>query len=240
MASPAAVQDVTLVKHDETMSVFERLIANNPTIGVEQLERMLAMWKDMQAEKAKAAFFDAFAAMQPELPTVYKAGRGHNGVTYAKNDDIQDAVRPVLSRFGFSLSFRTEFPEKLVKITAVLAHRNGHSERTEFVAAADTSGNKNAIQALGSTVAYGKRYTTGAILNVTTTDERDDDGEQSEAPVEPKDYAKFKAAMESAAMTGNPALNAAWKEALPQHRNYATQHAATWLAECRKTAKAVK
>ncbi|WP_185835578.1 ERF family protein [Pseudomonas aeruginosa] len=47
---------------------------------------------------------------------------------------------------------------------------------------ADTSGNKNAVQAVASSVSYGKRYTAGALLNFTTHGE-DDDAFTAAAPV---------------------------------------------------------
>ena len=42
----------------------------------------------------------------------------------------------------------------------------------------DTSGSKNAVQAVGSSTSYGKRYTASALLNLTSRlpDDRDDDG----------------------------------------------------------------
>jgi hypothetical protein len=40
--------------------------------------------------------------------------------------------------------------------------------------APDASGNKNAVQALGSAISYGKRYTASALLNLTSHGEDDD------------------------------------------------------------------
>jgi len=39
-------------------------------------------------------------------------------------------------------------------------------------------GSKNAVQAVGSSVSYGKRYVMSALLNITTTDD-DDDGQSA-------------------------------------------------------------
>ncbi len=55
-----------------------------------------------------------------------------------------------------------------------MSHRAGHSERTSILLPADVSGNKNAVQAVASSVSYGKRYTAGALLNFTTHGEDDD------------------------------------------------------------------
>ena len=37
----------------------------------------------------------------------------------------------------------------------------------------DTSGSKNGVQAVGSTVSYGKRYAICALLNISTGDDTD-------------------------------------------------------------------
>ena len=45
----------------------------------------------------------------------------------------------------------------------------------------DSTGSKNAVQAVGSSTSYGKRYTAMALLNITTGGE-DDDGTAAGAP----------------------------------------------------------
>ena len=47
----------------------------------------------------------------------------------------------------------------------------------------DTSGSKNAIQAVGSSISYGKRYTAGALLNLTSRGEDDDGIAAATAPL---------------------------------------------------------
>lgn len=58
-------------------------------------------------------------------------------------------------------------------------------------------------------------------------------------PTVPLGYDAFRADMESAAMASTEELNAVWKAAKPQHKQYATQHDATWKDELRKTAAEV-
>src|SRR5690606_16446095 len=55
-----------------------------------------------------------------------------------------------------------------------LTHKSGHREETTIKLPADPSGNKNAVQAVASSVSYGKRYTAGALLNLTSHAEDDD------------------------------------------------------------------
>ncbi|HET9820175.1 MAG TPA: ERF family protein, partial [Rhodanobacteraceae bacterium] len=51
---------------------------------------------------------------------------------------------------------------------------DGHREETSITLPADTSGSKNAVQAVASSTSYGKRYTAGALLNLTSHGEDDD------------------------------------------------------------------
>ena len=49
-------------------------------------------------------------------------------------------------------------------MTCVVSHRLGHSEENTLTAGRDESGNKNNIQAVGSTITYLQRYTLKAAL----------------------------------------------------------------------------
>lgn len=64
----------------------------------------------------------------------------------------------------------------MIRVTCVLTHSRGHSERVWLQAARDDSGNKNSIQAVGSTVTYLQRYTLLAATGMAVQDQRDDDG----------------------------------------------------------------
>src|SRR4051812_23812986 len=168
----ATVEQPTLAPTDEAPStalavqsadpftaMVERLAAN-PDVDVVKLEKLIAMQERILDRNAEAAFNAAFAEMAGEIPTVTERGKTDKG-TYARLEDIIQAVRPILQRHGFALSHRTEWPEKtLVKVVGILTHREGHSRQSEFLSGADASGSKNAIQGLGSAVAYGRRYTT--------------------------------------------------------------------------------
>jgi hypothetical protein len=82
----------------------------------------------------------------------------------------------VLAEHGFALSFKVRRTDNEIITTGVLSHREGHREETELSLPSDTSGSKNAVQAVGSSTSYGKRYTAFALLNITSTGE-DDDGQ---------------------------------------------------------------
>jgi hypothetical protein len=135
----------------------------------------------MLERDARTAYSAALAQMQPELPIIVERGgikdRAGNVMSrYALWEDIVGVVTPVLSRHGFSLSFRTGNDNGAVVVTGVLAHAAGHEERTSLTLPVDNSGSKNSVQSIGSSTSYGKRYTASALLNLRSGDTEDDDG----------------------------------------------------------------
>lgn len=165
---------------DNMVAMIERL-ARSPDVDVGKLEKLLEMQERIMARQASAAYSAALADMQTELPAIEKRGRikiksGDPGQPYALWDDINETIKPILKKHGFSLSFRTGTTEEgKITTTAILRHREGHQEETTVTLPHDSSGSKNAVQAVGSSTQYGKRYAAGALLNLTFKGE-DDDG----------------------------------------------------------------
>lgn len=161
-------------------------LAADPNFDVDKLERLIELQTKETERQATVAFSTAFAAMQSEIPTIAKAKSG-NGSNYATLEDVVEITRPILNKYGFSLSFDTNTVlEKnddksandykgYVEITAILLHKHGHKEKTTLLVPFDYSGSKknNPAQAMGSSVSYGKRYTLCALLNIATRDDND-------------------------------------------------------------------
>lgn len=153
--------------------------ASNPETDIAKVEKFVDLYTAMQARNAEAEFYAALSEMQDELPSIEERGgikdrSGNIQSTYALWEDVNKAIKPVLKKFGFALSFRTNF-ENGISVTGVLSHKSGHKEMTSIVLPSDNSGSKNAVQAIGSSVSYGKRYTAGSLLNLVSHGE-DDDG----------------------------------------------------------------
>lgn len=167
------------------IQVIERA-ATNPDVDVGKMQQLLDMQERILDRNAKVAYTQALAAMADELPVVAERGHikdrhGKIQSTYAKWEDINEAIKPILSKHGFHLSFRTGRAEDgSMAVTGVLSHREGHAEETTIYLPADQSGSKNEVQAVGSSASYGKRYTAAALLNLTTCGE-DDDGQAAGA-----------------------------------------------------------
>ncbi|OLO10476.1 single-stranded DNA-binding protein [Chromohalobacter japonicus] len=156
------------------IQVIERA-ALNPDVDIDKMERLLQMQERVLDRQALMAYSAAMAAMQTELPSIAERGKGNNG-HYATLEDIVDTVRPIMQKHGFAVSFRIQTQERGIQITGVLMHQDGHREETSMLLPADVSGNKNAVQAFGSSTSYGKRYVLCALLNITTR-EQDDNGQ---------------------------------------------------------------
>ena len=99
-------------------------------------KRSSSLQERILRHQAEQAFNVAFSALQSDIPTIIEKA-STDKATYAPLEDIIEPVRPVLSRHGFSLSFRTEWPtEKSVKVIGILTHREGHARQSEFLSAA--------------------------------------------------------------------------------------------------------
>lgn len=164
--------------------------ASDPAVDVAKMQALLDMQERLMAGDARREFNEAFARLLPQLPRVTRRGevkypeeknnpRGplKTAFKYAKWEDIDEAIRPLLIAEGFSLSFNTVPQQGAgVIVTGTLRHRAGHTETASIgPLPLDTSGGKNNLQGAGSTFSYGKRYTATMLLNLTFEGE-DDDG----------------------------------------------------------------
>lgn len=163
-------------------------LALDPRCDMDKLERLIALQDRMEAKTALESFNAAYAEMQCAMPSVEKRTENtHTKKMYADLDDINYAVRPVMAKFGFGVSFKILTQPQGVSITGILMHKGGHREETTMVLPLDTGAGRSPVQALGSTTTYGKRYVMCALLNITSGDDNDNDGyvDQSEQMITP-------------------------------------------------------
>jgi len=154
------------------LAMVER-VAMSPDADMDKLERLLDMQERVLSRDAEMAYNAAMSALQADLPAIHKSADGHNS-KYAKFETINETIRPHLAKHGFSVSFRSSFPDGMLEVTGIIAHKSGHREETSMHLPFDKSGSKNDVQAIGSSVSYGKRYVLCMLLNISTSD--DDDG----------------------------------------------------------------
>jgi hypothetical protein len=181
LKAPGELTVAAAPRPEQTLLEMIARAAADPASDVDKLERLMGLYERHMAREAHTQYTQALAEMQPELPIIEEHGEitdraGNVQSKYAKLEDIAEAIKPVLARHGFSLTFAISQDGAKLSVTGKLSHRSGHVEATTMELPADTSGNKNTVQAWGSSTAYGMRYTARALLNLTSRGD-DDDGQ---------------------------------------------------------------
>lgn len=190
------------IKHeqqDRAMVSFIERAATDQNVDIEKFERLIALQNQERDRQAKMAFDAAMAHLQADLPTISEKGAIKHGVkvisTYARFEDINEAIKPHLKEHGFAISFRSNFDNNMLLVTGILSHQQGHREETTMRLPFDNSGAKNNVQAIGSSVSYGKRYVLSMLLNISTGGE-DDDGVGADV-ISAEDAAALKADLQA-------------------------------------------
>lgn len=147
-------------------------------LDIEKLERFFALVKEWNAKESEKAFYDSLAEFQFKIPKIEKKSKAYHGSPYADLATIIEKIKTPLQEHGFSIQWGLGQSDGKINITSILSHVGGHQTRTTMVAAADGSGSKNSIQAIGSTQTYLQRYTLIANLGLTTADTDDDGGKK--------------------------------------------------------------
>lgn len=140
----------------------------------ETVDKLMALSERWDATQARKAFDAAVAAAKAQIPVIGKNATGHNDKRYANFAAYARVVDPILGAHGLGYRFRTVQDEKSIRTTCVLFHKDGHSEENTLAGPADSSGSKNAIQAIGSTLTYLQRYSLVQALGLAAAE--DDDG----------------------------------------------------------------
>lgn len=169
---------------DAMMGFYERAI-RDPDFDVNKLEVILRLRREERAEHQRLLFNEAMAAAQSEMaPVMADARNPHAGNRYASLDAVDTAIRPIYTRHGFSVRFGTEPSPTTgwLRVTCTLAHAAGHWETYHLDSPLDVVGakgttNKTAVQGVGSTVSYLRRYLVLMAFNVVVDRSEDDDGE---------------------------------------------------------------
>lgn len=162
------------------MSMLAKAVEGGADIDV--LEKLMGLSERWEANQARKAFDNAMSAAKAEIPVILKNRvvdfTSQKGRTHYRHEDLAEIARtvsPILAKHGLSYRYRTTSnPNEPVTVTCIVSHRDGHFEENTLSAGRDESGNKNSIQAVGSTLTYLQRMTLKAALGLAASD--DDDG----------------------------------------------------------------
>jgi hypothetical protein len=149
-------------------------------VSIETLTQLLGLQERFEANQARKAFDEAFAAFKAEAPKLERSkevsfGSNKTAYKYTPLDVIANTLGPILAKHGLSYNWKQESTKESITVTCILRHTQGHAIENQLSAQSDPSGSKNAIQAIGSAVSYLRRYTLLGVLGLATSDE-DTDG----------------------------------------------------------------
>lgn len=153
------------------MDMLNRAVTSGADIDM--IEKLMSLQERWETSQARKAFDEAVSAAKRDIPPITRNATGHNAKKYADFAAIAKVVDPIIGQHGLSYRFRTTQTDK-ISVTCILSHKAGHSEETTLCGPADTTGNKNAIQAIGSTLTYLQRYSLVQMLGLAAA--ADDDG----------------------------------------------------------------
>lgn len=160
---------------------------------------------------------------------------------YADLASVADACRDALSDNGLAVVQPPSSTEDgRVSVETMLVHASGQWMSETLTVKPKDDG----PQALGSVITYLRRYALAAFAGVAP---EDDDGNAAEGHngvvkvtkmAKPGGFDEWLTDLESIAMEGTPALEAAWKKSKPDYRSYlTTTDNAGWEALKAKAAK---
>lgn len=145
---------------------------------IDKLTKLMDLQDRYEKNEARKAFVVALNSFKASPPEVLKSSRvnfGNTKYAHASLDTASEIIGAALAVHDISHRWNVEQDGGKIKITCILTHALGHSESVTMEATPDTSGSKNSIQAIGSTVSYLQRYTLFAASGIAPKNV-DDDG----------------------------------------------------------------
>jgi hypothetical protein len=164
-----------LIKKDSSPASMIRMAVEGKA-DLTQLRELLSLQKEWEANEAKKAYHLAMSEFKANAPKIDKdrtVAYGNTKYNHASLYNVVDKISAELSKHGLSASWSTK-QNGTIAVTCKITHIKGHSEETTITAPSDTSGAKNAIQAIGSTLTYLQRYSLLSLTGLATFDSDDD------------------------------------------------------------------
>lgn len=142
--------------------------------------------KFMSDDIAKIAL--ALSKAQGILENATKDKKGHNG-TYATLSSCLDALKKPFSENGLAISQLINVIDGDFTLITLLIHESGQWLKSIFPIKGEAKTGMNGMQALGSSISYGRRY---SLCGISGLGAEDDDGAGSKA-----DYSRKKTTEET-------------------------------------------
>jgi hypothetical protein len=180
-------QGGALAPAGESANLLAQIVAAaaNPEVDAGKMQAMAGLAMQLQDREHEQQFNRDFNAAVMAMPIITKTGRilipGKNGEadrvqgSYARFEDLNRIVKPILRENNLSITFEIGGDRERITVAPILTHRNGTTRKWPALPLPlETSGSKNNVQGVGSSVSYGKRYAMCAALNISVEAEDDD------------------------------------------------------------------
>ena len=177
----------------DPQALLARAIDKN--LPIENMERLLAMRREMKAEWAKEEFFKALAGFQHECPIITKEKKvrakkkadekeASTKYVYAPIEDLVAGVKEFLEKWGFSYTFKGKQENGFYTAICVAHHKAGHSEETQFTVPTffPEYMNMSGPQMQGAACTYADRYAFKNAFGIVTKGEDTDAQAPEEEP----------------------------------------------------------
>jgi hypothetical protein len=153
-----------------------REVMMNPNATPAAAREVAELMFRMEDRDREAAFIRAKVAAIGEMPRIGQDGYNtHLKARYAKWETMQPIVNRVLVKYGLSLSFKVGGDGQKMTVTPILQGHGWTEEGDAMPLPADTGPGRSAVQAVGSSISYGKRYAAMAMLNILQAGVAEDD-----------------------------------------------------------------
>lgn len=163
--------------------------ASDPNLDKDKFLVLKDAVKEFAAAEAERAFNWDMSLAQAEIQPVVRrleiklegkdgsnAGQGYK---VADAVDIDDMIRPIYTKYGFSVTHNRRTRDADgggFVVMSTLRHRAGYSIMAEFPIALDTGPGRNNAKAAGSTDTYGRKYNILGLFNIVRKNEDNDGG----------------------------------------------------------------
>lgn len=181
-----------MVRRLDPQALIEQALTNNA--GIETLERLVALAKDIRAEQAREAWNKAMAEFQRDAPQIIKRKKANFGAStggsvrysYAPLDAIAPRLQERMGPLGLSISWRQRIEKDAVAVSCRISHELGHFEESGEVLMpidyeARTAASK--AQRVGIALTYASRYALRSVSGIVA---EDDDADGAEPEPEPR------------------------------------------------------
>lgn len=143
--------------------------------SMDTIERMMDLRERINAENARAAFYQAMSKFQAECPVIQKSRevKGKGGSTrykYASLEDIVSQVSPLLDKYGLSFTVDTEHKDGFIIAKCLVRHILGHESDSTFSVPIEKEAFMNEAQKAASAQSYAKRYAFMNAFGILTGD----------------------------------------------------------------------